>query len=427
MFKYELAIVLIIKNGAPYMREWIEYHLLAGVDHFYIYDNESTDNLQEVLKPYIDAGFVDCKKFPGKSAQCAAYNDAVENYRFDCRYMAFIDDDEFIRPLDPTQSIKDVLREVFDKNPEAAGLTLNGYKFGSSGHETADLSVKVIERFVRRAATPDDLTKIIANPRLVEFVENPHYMNFFIGAYAVNSIGKKNAALIPEKFAVQLQKPVLDKIIFNHYCLKSREEFVQKFSRGDAFFVQAKRDMKQFNDTDAVSNEVFDDGIIHYIYARQNISNSTSTGGGKKFTFESDSARRRRMLDALMRNLMPATFEDVSDEFFTDKCVIFLQCRAIVNALSGKGIEQPTAEYFEDLALRCITRRVLNGNVKLYELLILIEELPKILLLKYPVVDDIKNVCMSFLPNLIMNYRYLNDWKHYNRYNRLLQLLKGMN
>ena len=53
LFRYELAVVAILKNEAPYVREWVEYHLVAGVDHFYLYDNDSEDNLAEVLKPLI--------------------------------------------------------------------------------------------------------------------------------------------------------------------------------------------------------------------------------------------------------------------------------------------------------------------------------------------------------------------------------------
>ena len=39
-YKYNLAVMLIVKNAAQYMDEWICYHKLVGVEHFYIYDNE---------------------------------------------------------------------------------------------------------------------------------------------------------------------------------------------------------------------------------------------------------------------------------------------------------------------------------------------------------------------------------------------------
>lgn len=98
LFLHDLAVVAILKNEGPYLKEWLDYHLLAGVDHFYLYDNDSPDNQAEVAKPYVEAGLVDYFPFPGKRRQLAAYNDAVKRFKFQCRYMAFIDGDEFIYP-----------------------------------------------------------------------------------------------------------------------------------------------------------------------------------------------------------------------------------------------------------------------------------------------------------------------------------------
>jgi len=98
LFPYDLAVVAILKNEGPYLKEWLDYHLLAGVDHFYLYDNESPDNQAEVAKPYIEAGLVDYFPAPGKMMQHVVYNDAVKNFKFFCRYMTFIDGDEFIYP-----------------------------------------------------------------------------------------------------------------------------------------------------------------------------------------------------------------------------------------------------------------------------------------------------------------------------------------
>ena len=44
LFLYDLAFVSIMKDEGSYIKEWLDYHLLAGVNHFFIYDNESEDN-----------------------------------------------------------------------------------------------------------------------------------------------------------------------------------------------------------------------------------------------------------------------------------------------------------------------------------------------------------------------------------------------
>ena len=98
LFLHDLSVVAILKNEGHYFKEWLDYHLLAGVDHFYLYDNESPDNQAEVAKPYVEAGLVDYFPFPGEQKQGAAYRDAIAKFKFQSRYMAFIDGDEFIFP-----------------------------------------------------------------------------------------------------------------------------------------------------------------------------------------------------------------------------------------------------------------------------------------------------------------------------------------
>lgn len=51
-----LSIVCMALNEGPYIKEWIEYHKLVGVERFYFYDNGSNDNTREILEPYIRGG-----------------------------------------------------------------------------------------------------------------------------------------------------------------------------------------------------------------------------------------------------------------------------------------------------------------------------------------------------------------------------------
>ena len=91
-----LALVLIAKNEAPYIEEWINFHRRQGVSHFIIYDNESTDNFREVLKPFADSGLVTYSIINGRARQLDAYNKALHDYGHKFRYMGFIDADEFV-------------------------------------------------------------------------------------------------------------------------------------------------------------------------------------------------------------------------------------------------------------------------------------------------------------------------------------------
>ena len=66
LFLYDLAVTAIFKNEGRYLKEWLDYHLFAGVEHFYLYNNDSSDNYAEVLAPYIEKNLVTLTDVPGK-------------------------------------------------------------------------------------------------------------------------------------------------------------------------------------------------------------------------------------------------------------------------------------------------------------------------------------------------------------------------
>jgi len=124
-----LSIVAIAKNEAPYIKEWIEYHKLVGVERFYFYDNGSTDNTKEILEPYIKEGSVVYNYCEGKCLQNLAYADAVCKYKNQTRWLAIIDLDEYIVPVEK-DNIPDFIRN-FEKFP-AVGI--NWVMFDSNGY-----------------------------------------------------------------------------------------------------------------------------------------------------------------------------------------------------------------------------------------------------------------------------------------------------
>ena len=286
LFLYNLAVVAIMKNEEPYVKEWLDYHLLAGVDHFYIYDNDSTTDFKKILQPYIDAGIVTYIFFGGKCRQIEAYIDAAKKFRHFCRYMAFIDADEFIFPKSKS-TIVEVVNEIFSVHTDAAGLAVNIHAYGSNGMDKADYSVGVLERFTRRAGndfTPDiswapglksgsAAVKTIANPRKIKFFTQPHAPTYFDGCSAINENG--NLVQSFSSFPVSTEK-----IVMNHYHSKSREEYEKKVQRGNADFADNKYSMKNFSP--AAHNKEFDDGILMYQKARYNAL--IPNGGGYRET-----------------------------------------------------------------------------------------------------------------------------------------------
>ncbi len=108
-------------------------------------------------------------------------NDAIKRFKFQTRYMAFIDGDEFIFPK-TNKKISEVVDEILSGNPNAAGLGINWQMFGSNGQDKADYSRGVLERFTRRA--PKDFSsngtvKSIVNPRAADYAAIAHFFFLF--------------------------------------------------------------------------------------------------------------------------------------------------------------------------------------------------------------------------------------------------------
>lgn len=99
MKKYQLAICAIFKNESRYIQEWIEYHNMIGVEHFYLYDNDSTDDIS-ILQKYLDDGSLTLNRVSSQAKQMPAYNHFLQTYRDEVEWVAIIDLDEFIVPME---------------------------------------------------------------------------------------------------------------------------------------------------------------------------------------------------------------------------------------------------------------------------------------------------------------------------------------
>lgn len=227
-YPHDVAIVAIAKNEGLYIREWIEYHRLVGISKIYLYDNESSDNTKQLLQPYIENAFVEYQLMPGIGRQLDAYNDAIEKHKHECRYMAFIDLNEYIMPENPYKLIPDVVKQVLSQKRNAAGIALNWCLYGNSGHKQRPVGL-ITESYIDRAHETNPMNhmvKTLCNPRLVHKYISPHYPQYKLGAISVDSTGTYRSK---GWFCRNL---TFKNIRLNHYYCKSEEDYKIKTSRG---------------------------------------------------------------------------------------------------------------------------------------------------------------------------------------------------
>lgn len=251
-FKYELAIGAITKNEGPYIKEWIDYHILVGVQKFYIYDNESTDETAKILKPYIKKGIVEYVYFPGSRMQNAAFIDIINKHCEETRWLAPIDLDEFLVPV-KHKSLPEFLHTL---PGNAACVIASWVLYGSSGHKTKPEGL-IIENYKYRRKKPAGCKSII-NPRLIVQQTNAH-VNFFAG-YIVDCNGKKLGRIDQSN-----NPPSIELLRCNHYKTKSYQEYVERCERGGGYSGNSRKEEKFARWDYYNQDNVYDDIMDKYI------------------------------------------------------------------------------------------------------------------------------------------------------------------
>jgi hypothetical protein len=171
--KHNMSICTATKRAdRQHMVEWIEYHRLLGVNHFFIYltviDQQDYDKVYDNLRDYIDENiltivpwqFMNCVRNMGSGrwmpyrkkgeihwfrppsaiAQSTALASCYSRFKYTSKYIAHIDDDEFLvfspkyaqiyaRSEMLPKTLTDLADMVFDRNPRAAALRFNPVQY----------------------------------------------------------------------------------------------------------------------------------------------------------------------------------------------------------------------------------------------------------------------------------------------------------
>ena len=253
-YAHRLAVCAIFKNEAPWLREWIAYHRdVLGVTRFYLYNNESTDEYQEVLRPFIEGGLVELLEWdsadpshlavgdfmdaPWSGAQLGAYNDCLKKRALgQAQWVAMIDIDEFIVPVDGVKAFYKVLSRA-EKHGKGT-VSLEWRTFGTSEVEELVEGELLIEKLTRRAR--DDHP---ANGA-VKSIHRPEAVDFCL----VHIAGK-----LKPNFGAKTFKPNVARL--NHYWFRTEKACLGKRK-------QAKEINPEFFEP---FNEIEDQTILQYL------------------------------------------------------------------------------------------------------------------------------------------------------------------
>lgn len=274
----QLALVSIFKDEEYLMKEWIDFHIKAGIEHFYLYNDESIDSSVEILQPYIKEGLVTLIPWsnfigveaPGSPRQLMyAYAHAVRTFGRYWRWMAFVDLDEFL--FSKKGSLVDSLAEYSD----LPAIVVPWFMYGTCNHEKRPEGT-VVENFTQRMQVPPPEHthrklynwKLIVDPMRVEYMPSPHCF----AIKNLNGIGYTDTKKLIDKLDRSIWENEPEVFQMNHYFTLSKEDFF--FRRGrfnfaaSSFYAKdekARDDrLKMMEDIDA-NSPIFDDSALDVI------------------------------------------------------------------------------------------------------------------------------------------------------------------
>lgn len=225
--KYYLAACCILKDEDPFIMEWLTYHSLIGVEHFFIYDNESKNPLAKnpLMEKFDAQGKITLLDSPGQAMQLPSYTHCLQNFGPLAKWIAFLDLDEFICPAEGSD-----IRPMLAAYEDYAALGLNWKCFSSGGHISSPKGLVIKnyrERFLEETIHNLHI-KSIVQPDKVNEAHTPHSFYPNDGEMAVNVNFRpiaRGMAMIPICW---------EKATVHHYILKSQQDAQRRIERGRA-------------------------------------------------------------------------------------------------------------------------------------------------------------------------------------------------
>lgn len=256
-----ICLVAILRDEEPFLDEWLVYHKMLGIDHFYLYDDAPDLPLQKLLQPH--AEYITIipwhnmhQVLPGVNRQTKAYMHAVAEYGAGFEWITFIDGDEFI-VLRHHHTLNDFLAGF----SQAVSVSLHWHVFGHNGFYD-DPPGLITALLTRRKEIPNTNVKSITRPEAIIEIRSAH-------GCVLNKNGWVDAN--NREYNNLLYKGKTDLAHINHYQCRSFKRWMQRVKRGcvyadslevlpdmDLWRLNEEQCLKQFVAMTSDKNEMID-------------------------------------------------------------------------------------------------------------------------------------------------------------------------
>ncbi|HTH82121.1 MAG TPA: glycosyltransferase family 92 protein, partial [Mucilaginibacter sp.] len=245
-----------------FLDEWLVYHKMIGIDHFFLYDHEREQKLKDFLTPHADYLTVinywetGVEAEQQQDAQDYAYTHALNNYIKPYNWVVFLDADEFL-VFKAHSSVKEFLLDF--KNE--VSISLNWHMFGHNGFFN-DPTRLITSSLNRRMLWPFSDVKTITKTDAIAAINNPHYCELKYGI----RVDANKRPYVDEVYEGKTQVAHV-----NHYHCRSFKTWMKRAERGHANYslkpyFTVESCLRLFAELTRDKNEHVDDFMLQYAY-----------------------------------------------------------------------------------------------------------------------------------------------------------------
>jgi hypothetical protein len=140
---YNISVLAIFKNETMNLKVWLDHYIWQGVDHFYLIDNNSSDNPLKILNNYKSMITYERLDEPYKQVRHYRYMYKKYDIKHRTKWLIMADLDEFWYSPNPSSNLKIELSKCHKYI-----IYANWFMFGSSGliNHPDDIRTAIINR-----------------------------------------------------------------------------------------------------------------------------------------------------------------------------------------------------------------------------------------------------------------------------------------
>ena len=195
--KYSICAMTQVRDASKFLPDWIDYHRRIGIDHFYVFDNNSSES-------FVDDPDTEIIRFPWKKSQYQALMYGIQVVKARCQWLAVFDVDEFIYPRG-VGSIPALIASMTADRSDAGEMRFNMLKMSSNNLDNCpNTSVPEGYAYRMRRAVPDFI-----NPKGISWVASLYAHNIHWARFEKGHSGSRTGkVIVPSEMAYMVHYSV---------------------------------------------------------------------------------------------------------------------------------------------------------------------------------------------------------------------------